>query len=437
MCLGVVHGRKEGIVSSSFGRKRPNLTKTLVNFAKAALPKDFHFTSIQVNKNYLSALHVDKNNLGPSYIVGVGDYEDGGLWVQTMGAVDCNHKWKNFDGNIPHCTLPYTGTRYTLIYFANQSYEKLGDCRPEGDDQASIKSLGFPLPPPGKKKAQYATSKVRLRTGKAAFRKWQDCEETGADYSWSDSELDQWAHDSDEEESQPKKRKQSMTDKRTREGKRMDAEQRAHTPAENAKRAALARHKGSGLPTAPIKHAPPPAGPVPTTALPTVPVAVEPVGVVDSPAGHVAPVAAKGRSAGDSRVVVAIRGGAAAAVPAAAAAPAAQCPLALQALSGQVVSVDKPRVTMGRGKRADVVITGGDAFMQTSRMHAALTFDGRRLLIEDLGSVNGTCVNGERLPPHTPRELSAGACVVLGMSQSRELTFEVKPRDEVTSRLGV
>ena len=117
-------------------------------------------------------------------------------------------------------------------------------------------------------------------------------------------------------------------------------------------------------------------------------------------------------------------------MPAAAAAPAAQCPLALQALSGQVVWVDKPRVTMGRGKRADVVITGGDAFMQTSRVHAALTFDGRRLQIEDLGSVNGTAVNGERLPPHTPRELSAGACVVLGMSQSRELTFEVKPRSE-------
>ena len=66
----------------------------------------------------------------------------------------------------------------------------------------------------------------------------------------------------------PKKRKQSMTDKRTREGKRMDAEQRAHTPAENAKRAALARHKGSGLPAAPMKPAPPPAGPMATTALP-------------------------------------------------------------------------------------------------------------------------------------------------------------------------
>ena len=91
--------------------------------------------------------------------------------------------------------------------------------------------------------------------------------------------------------------------------------------------------------------------------------------------------------------------------------------------------IDKPRVTMGRGERADVVITGGDAFMQTSRLHAALTYDGR-LQIEDLGSVNGTSINGERLPPRTPRELSAGARVVLGMSQSRELTFEVKPRSE-------
>ena len=62
MCLGVVNARSNGVVSSSFGRLRPNLTKTLCNFAKTAVP-DFHFTSIQVNKNYMSALHVDKNNV--------------------------------------------------------------------------------------------------------------------------------------------------------------------------------------------------------------------------------------------------------------------------------------------------------------------------------------------------------------------------------------
>ena len=63
---------------------------------------------------------------GPSCIVGVGDYGCGGLWVQDLGEVDCKHKWEMFDGNQPHCTLPYTGnTRYTLIYFCNQSYSKL------------------------------------------------------------------------------------------------------------------------------------------------------------------------------------------------------------------------------------------------------------------------------------------------------------------------
>ena len=84
------------------------MTKTLTSFAKAFVPQGFSFTSIQVNKNYASALHCDSNNLGPSYIVGVGDYEQGALWTQDKGEVDCKHRWCEFDGNIPHCTLPYT-----------------------------------------------------------------------------------------------------------------------------------------------------------------------------------------------------------------------------------------------------------------------------------------------------------------------------------------
>ena len=35
----------------------------------------------QVNKNYSAALHVDKFNLGPSYIVGLGDFTGGALWA--------------------------------------------------------------------------------------------------------------------------------------------------------------------------------------------------------------------------------------------------------------------------------------------------------------------------------------------------------------------
>ena len=48
-----------------------------------ALPSGFHFTSIQLNKNYLSAMHVDKGNAGPSYIVGLGNFEGGNPPPQT------------------------------------------------------------------------------------------------------------------------------------------------------------------------------------------------------------------------------------------------------------------------------------------------------------------------------------------------------------------
>ena len=38
---------------------------------------------------------------------------------QASGAVDLKGgKWVDFDGNLPHCTLPFTGTRYTLIVSA-------------------------------------------------------------------------------------------------------------------------------------------------------------------------------------------------------------------------------------------------------------------------------------------------------------------------------
>jgi hypothetical protein len=38
-----------------------------------------------VNKNYETALHVDGNNMGPSYIVGLGDYDGGQVRVRGFG----------------------------------------------------------------------------------------------------------------------------------------------------------------------------------------------------------------------------------------------------------------------------------------------------------------------------------------------------------------
>ena len=50
---------------------------------------------------------------GPSFIVGVGEYSDGELWVHGKGALPCHNKFASFDGNLPHCTLPFSGTRWS------------------------------------------------------------------------------------------------------------------------------------------------------------------------------------------------------------------------------------------------------------------------------------------------------------------------------------
>ena len=116
-------------------------------------------------------MHTDKKNLGPSAIIGLGDYQDGKLWGcasptarrplrsrpsapavnlranpaarrskgprvcrtefrawvltdpgvwlvrrEEFGAVDIKGKWVEFDGNRPHCTLPFTGDHHDRLW---------------------------------------------------------------------------------------------------------------------------------------------------------------------------------------------------------------------------------------------------------------------------------------------------------------------------------
>lgn len=69
-------------------------------------------------------------------------------------------------------------------------------------------------------------------------------------------------------------------------------------------------------------------------------------------------------------------------------------------LSGQLV--------IGRDTASDVVLQDGDA----SRRHASVSVDGPTARVEDLGSTNGTYVNGERL--EGARSLSDGDQVRIG-----------------------
>lgn len=66
--------------------------------------------------------------------------------------------------------------------------------------------------------------------------------------------------------------------------------------------------------------------------------------------------------------------------------------------TGQRILVDQSELTIGRDEQCDLVI----ADRQVSRRHARISREGDRYLLADLGSKNGTFVNGQQLTkPHS------------------------------------
>ena len=87
-------------------------------------------------------------------------------------------------------------------------------------------------------------------------------------------------------------------------------------------------------------------------------------------------------------------------------------------LAGSEIALEKPRVTVGRGKDSEVVLD--DASI--SHQHAALELGSNGYRIRDLGSTNGVVVNGARL---ALAELKHGDTIALGQI---ELRYVVAPR---------
>ena len=83
----------------------------------------FKFTTIQFNKNNRTAKHKDSNNVGESYILGLGDYEGGELIVfdedgRNPKKVNINNRFFKFNGStLPHETAPFRGERFTMVFF--------------------------------------------------------------------------------------------------------------------------------------------------------------------------------------------------------------------------------------------------------------------------------------------------------------------------------
>ena len=91
---------------------------------------------------------------------------------------------------------------------------------------------------------------------------------------------------------------------------------------------------------------------------------------------------------------------------------------------GTVFDLAKEVTMLGRDVTNDIPI--GDA--EISRQHARLTRTPGGMVLEDLGSTNGTFVNGERLA--SPRLLRAGDTV--GFGENVTLSFESTAQEAAT-----
>jgi pSer/pThr/pTyr-binding forkhead associated (FHA) protein len=73
------------------------------------------------------------------------------------------------------------------------------------------------------------------------------------------------------------------------------------------------------------------------------------------------------------------------------------------------------RVADGQPILPDVDLSPYEAYAQgVSRLHAALKLNNQRVFITDLGSSNGTRVNGQKIMPNVDYPLNHGDVIALG-----------------------
>jgi hypothetical protein len=81
-------------------------------------------------------------------------------------------------------------------------------------------------------------------------------------------------------------------------------------------------------------------------------------------------------------------------------------------LTGQVYRPDRPVVTFGRAQDCDIVLQE----QGVSRQHTRLQRGPQGWAVTDLGSTNGTFVNGKRLAPQQDHALQTGDRITIGSS---------------------
>ncbi|CAJ1379782.1 unnamed protein product [Effrenium voratum] len=190
--INIIDSITLGLVSCASTQGRPlparrtrlyeNLCKLLLRFWKQHIQEEQRqgnipgcqglvCTSIQMNRNYAAREHVDGNNLGPSWIIALGDWSEGGeLFVEDPWGreshmlscdipgqapqrfrkgdvcrgtfLDVHRRWARFDGRRMHFVRPFQGgDRFSLVFFAATRHSAAPAAA-----RSFLSVLGFPLP---------------------------------------------------------------------------------------------------------------------------------------------------------------------------------------------------------------------------------------------------------------------------------------------------
>jgi pSer/pThr/pTyr-binding forkhead associated (FHA) protein len=97
------------------------------------------------------------------------------------------------------------------------------------------------------------------------------------------------------------------------------------------------------------------------------------------------------------------------------------------------IYVGEGTITVGRRAGNDIVITG-DPYI--SGRHCDITCDASGCYLTDVGSTNGTMVNGTRLEPHQKQLLLDGDSVTIGQTEYTFETLDVGGEEEPAGPLG-
>lgn len=116
----VEHPKYKGYYYSKMMMEYPEYQKIFKEFTDKYIP-GFKYQQIIINKDFQCLPHKDKNNVGVSNIIALGDYTGGELMIQGNGFIrkcDIHHKFKEFNGSIhTHWVEPFTPTRYSLVFY--------------------------------------------------------------------------------------------------------------------------------------------------------------------------------------------------------------------------------------------------------------------------------------------------------------------------------